>query len=178
MMTPLQALAPADILQVAYTVPDVEAALRAYARRMRIGPWFVRGPFASDKSRYLGAPTDMSVTIAISFSGPLMLELIQQHNDVPSVYQDAIAKRGHGFHHWGIACDSFDDEVAAYRRGGKEIVFSTETPSGARVAYFDTRAELPGFIELIEMTDANRARYARMQAQCAGWDGVEPMIRI
>jgi hypothetical protein len=109
---------PGEILQVAYTVPDVEQAALAYAQRLRIGPWFVRGPLQSAKSRYRGAPTDLSVTIALSYSGPLMLELIQQNNDAPSVYRDTIDARGHGFHHWGIACERFDDAVANYQRNG------------------------------------------------------------
>jgi hypothetical protein len=168
-------LPPANILQIAYTVPDIEAAIRAHAERLKIGPWFVRGPFQSAKARYRGAPSSLSLTIAISFSGPLMLELIQQHDDAPSVYRETIGRQGHGFHHWGVACDSFDDQLAAYRALGHEPVFSDETPSGARVAYLDTTRELPGMIELIEMTDANRARYAKMQGIVASWDGHDPI---
>lgn len=170
--------APDGILQIAYTVPDVEAALRTYAERFRIGPWFVRGPIVSTKARYHGKPTDLSLTIAIAYSGPLMLELIQQNNDVPSVYQEVIAARGHGFHHWAIGSTRYDAQVAEYTRVGKNAVYTTETPSGARVAYFDTRAELPGFIEVIEMTEANAARYAKMQAECAAWDGRDPIRRV
>ncbi len=169
---------PANILQIAYTVPDIDAAIRAHAERLKIGPWFVRGPFQSVKARYRGAPSPLSLTIAISFSGPLMLELIQQHDDSPSVYRETIARQGHGFHHWGIACERFDVQLASYRQQGHEPVFSDETPSGARVAYLDTTRELPGMIELIEMTDANRARYARMQETVASWDGRDPIRRV
>jgi len=39
----------------------------------------------------------------MSFAGHVMIELIEQHNDVPSVYRNIAEKRGYGFHHWGVA---------------------------------------------------------------------------
>jgi hypothetical protein len=175
MITPPLRPAPNGVLQIAYTVPSIEEAALAYVDRLGIGPWLVRGPFQSPKARYRGQPSTLSLTIGITFSGPLMLELIQQHNDAPSVYLDGIRKHGFGFHHWGIACEHFDQEVEAYRQQGRDIVFSDETPSGARVAYFDTADQLPGMIELIEMTDAQKVRYAKIQAETIAWDRTNPI---
>jgi len=32
------------IIQIAYTVPDIEKAVRSYAQDLKLGPWFLRGP--------------------------------------------------------------------------------------------------------------------------------------
>ena len=33
------------IVQVSYTVTDIEAAMAGYLANLRMGPWLVRGPF-------------------------------------------------------------------------------------------------------------------------------------
>src|SRR6266516_5424730 len=48
------------VVQFAYTVPDLDQAISDYATRLKIGPWFVRGPFQPDKAFYRGEPTSRS----------------------------------------------------------------------------------------------------------------------
>ena len=163
-----------SILQVAYTVADIEKAMASYLDQMIIGPWFVRGPF-TPQGLYRGKPSEVRMTIALAFSGHVMHELIQQHNDVPSVYREMIDKRGHGFHHWGVASTEFDRDCEAYCRRGCQVAYSDTSP-GSRVTYFDSR-DLPGMIEVIEMDEARERRYTKMYVESLAWDGSEP-IRV
>jgi len=75
------------IIQIAYTVADIEAATQSYAQDLRLGPWFLRGPLQARKPVYRGKPQDLRLSIAIAFSRHIMIELIQQHDDQPSVYR-------------------------------------------------------------------------------------------
>jgi hypothetical protein len=166
------------IIQVAYTVADIEKAIAIYSQQFKIGPWFVRGPFTPKQALYRGKPTEVSLTLASAFSGHLVVELIQQHNDAPSVYRELIDKRGHGFHHWAVASTAFDRDCDSYLSRGYEIAFSDKTPVGIRVAYFDTTRDLPGMIELTEFNDANERRYTRMYTEAVAWDGADPIRRV
>jgi hypothetical protein len=180
-MTPLLSVGQpiGGIVQVSYTVAEIETAMRHYLDNLRLGPWFVRGPFTPKAAQYRGQPTTPTLSLALTFSGHLMVELVQQHDDGPSVYRETIARTGgHGFHHWGVASTNFDADAAGYRARGYEQVFYDVTPVGTRVAYFDTTANLPGMIELIEMTEAQDRRYARMYAETLAWDGSEPIRRL
>jgi hypothetical protein len=56
------------IIQAAYTVADIEAAVRSYAEDLRIGPWFLRGPLQARKPIYRGAPQNLMLSIAIAYS--------------------------------------------------------------------------------------------------------------
>ena len=87
------------IVQAAYTVENIGAAMQHYVEALNIGPWFVSGPFVPAKGFYRGEPTDMSLTLAVAFTGHMMVELIEQHDTKPSVYQETIKFKGHGFHH-------------------------------------------------------------------------------
>jgi hypothetical protein len=165
------------LIQFAYTVPDVHTAMTTWTERFGIGPWFVRGPFTPTEAQYRGLPTSPTLTLARAFSGQAMVELVQQHDDGPSVYRDVIETqgRGYGFHHMAIGVRDFDAAVAAHRRAGAEVVFTDTVPTGARVAYVDTTDALPGMVEIVEMNEAQERAYTRIHLASLDWDGADPI---
>ena len=43
------------------------------------------------------------------------------------------------------------------------------------MGYVDTTAQLPGYVELIEMDAATDAAFTRFYAQSLAWDGTDPV---
>jgi hypothetical protein len=165
------------ITQFAYVVPDIERAMADYVDRLAVGPWFLRARFRPPRGRYRGQPTSPTFSLARAFAGHAMLELIEQHDDAPSVYHEGTGPRRYGFHHWGVMTGAFDEDVARYLALGYEEAFSDELPSGSRVAYMDATADLPGMIELIEHSEAQERVYAQMYEAAIEWDGRGPVRR-
>jgi hypothetical protein len=165
------------IIQVAYTVENIDRGMRDFTERLNLGPWFVTGPFTPSKGGYRGQPTDISLTLAVAFAGHMMIELIEQHDDKPSVYQETIKTKGYGFHHWAICSDKFDEDVAHYQAAGYPIAFHDVSPRGVRIVYMDTTRDLPGMLEIIETTDALQAIYQSYYDAAQNWDGKDPVRR-
>ena len=163
------------IIQMAYVVKDIRKSMAQFTEQLKVGPWFLRERSSFAKQFYRGQPTTVEVSLAMGFAGSTMVELIQQHNDVPSVYRETIAKRGYGFHHWGVASDRFDETVTSYLAQGYEIGFAAEPMPGVHVAYVDTTANLPGMIEIIEMTPSVEAMFTSYYQASIGWDGGNPV---
>ena len=137
-----------SIIQIAYTVADIHEGMRHYGDLLRIGPWFLVGPFVPPKGVYRGATTKMQVSLALAFTGELMIELIEQHDEEPSVFRETLKARGaHGFHHWAIGARDFENTATQYRSRGYQEAFSDLAPMGFRVVYFDTSRDLPGMLE-------------------------------
>jgi hypothetical protein len=86
---------------------------------------------------------DALVSLARAFSGHTMIELIQQHDDAPSVLHEGDGPRRYGFHHWALMTKRLDEDVARYRAMGYDEAFSDLLPSGARVVYVDSTRDLP-----------------------------------
>lgn len=162
------------VMQIAYIVPDLKAAVEQYVSGMKVGPWFVGEHFAGEDKRYRGKPTDVDMTIAMSYSNQMCIELIQQLNDTPSVYTEIRDKRGYGFHHWGVGTYDFARDEKHYRDCGYELAFWTML-RGAPLAYFDTTADLPGMIELIEMNAVREDMFTAMYEASLNWDGTDPI---
>ena len=53
------------IIQIAYTVADIQKAMRHYTELLRVGPWFLVGPFVPPKRLYRGVTTKMRVSLAL-----------------------------------------------------------------------------------------------------------------
>jgi hypothetical protein len=167
-------LSSGEIIQVAYIVEDLHEAMERFTARLGIGPWFVLEHAVPPDALYRSQPTSVDIHAAFGFSGQMQYELIQQLNDVPSVYLAHHAKYGYGFHHLGRATTTFDADVEQAKREGREAEFLIRTPA-TRLAYIDNTPDLPGWIELMELTPAFERRYLDMLAASRDWDGSDPI---
>lgn len=165
------------IMQVAYIVEDIHAAMPIYQKRLNLGPWFLFEHFPFQWLKYRGRDTQLDVTLAMANSGHMTFELIQQNDDSPSAYREIVEKRGYGFHHLAIAAQpsEYDATVARYRSQGYDLVFEAAVGIGARAAYVDTNADLGGMLEIIEVTPPVEWLFTHMQQASVGWDGSDPV---
>jgi hypothetical protein len=160
---------------MAYVVEDIRRSMDEWVKQLKVGPWFLLEHFTGVDPLYRGQPSEADVALAMAFAGHMMIELIQPNNNAPSVYREVIAKRGYGFHHWGIGSRDFDADVARYRQTGAELAFFAKVPSGGRVAYMDTTARLPGMVELIELNADFEPMFTGFYRASLGWDGKYPV---
>lgn len=165
------------VIQVSYVVEDIAGSMTRFSERLKVGPWFVSGPFVPAQGLYRGQATKMRLTLAVGFAGHMMFELIEQHDQEPSVYQETIARCGYGFHHWAVPSYSFNADVARYQALGYELAFFDVSPRDACIAYMDAQPELPGMIELVEMSEKLESIYTEMYLASVGWDGSDPVRR-
>ncbi len=163
------------IVQMAYVVDDIEAAIDGWVRDARTGPWFLLESFIGPDHVYRGAPSTADVRIAMAFAGHMQIELIQPVDRAPSVYRETIERRGHGFHHIGIACEDVAAETTAYLSRGYRLAFSAGVPTGGHVAYLDGGPGLPHFIELIPATDGMDSVFTAFWRSAIDWDGRDPI---
>src|SRR5215472_8213318 len=86
------------VIQMAYVVADLDAAIHEWITRLRVGPWFVLEHFTGVDPVYRGQPSRADVRLAMSFAGHMNMELIQPNNDAPSVYREVIERRPRGLY--------------------------------------------------------------------------------
>ncbi len=164
-----------QIVQTAYVVPDMRAAIDWWVKDGKVGPWFLLDSFTGPEQRYRGGPTAADVAIAMSFAGHMMIELVQPKDDRPSVYRETIQKQGYGFHHIGIAFEDVEAARQHYHERGYHVAFSTPVPSGGTVYYMGDRDDAPGFVELIPATDGMDEMFTRYWQASVDWDGRDPV---
>jgi hypothetical protein len=163
------------VIQMAYIVPDIDAAMRSWSENLKVGPWFLLDSFTGVDPMYRGAPSQADVKLAMGFAGHMQIELIQPKDEHPSVYREVRDGRGWGFHHYGMATRTFQADLDRYESKGYELAFLCGVPTGGSVGYLDTKGELPGMLELIEVGDTMESLFTKFYLASVGWDGTDPV---
>lgn len=162
-------------VQVAYFVADAQAAARRWAREFGAGPFFLLEHIPLENVVRRGTPATLDHTSAYGQLGNMMIELIQQHGEHPSVFRDMYAPGEYGLHHMAYFAPDFDAELARLRGLGYATAMTASTGLGPRFAFADATAELGHMLEVYEESPGMRAFYAMVAGSTQGWDGDDPV---
>lgn len=167
------------VMQNGFVVDDLEAAIDHWTRVMHVGPFFLFERIAFAECWYRDRPaTDIDLTVAIAYWGDVQIELIQQRNDVASIYTDFRARQGSGLQHMGVITESVGRDLELLARQGVQPVQHGRTVAGMRFAYVNTDFHPGGMIELIEAGPQGLSFFEKMRIAALGWDGSKPVRRI
>jgi hypothetical protein len=167
------------IRQTAYIVRDIDRAMNYWLNVMGVGPFYYLQNHSSAGAQYRGRPTDMCISLAFAQSGPIQIELIQQHNDAPSLFRDFLASGREGLQHLAFWTENFDADLARYRDAGFEIV-QTAGLGGPnnRNAFIIRNEDDPLAIEISEISGSKGKFFQEIADAASGWDGSEPIRLI
>jgi hypothetical protein len=161
------------IVEYTYAVASIETTAAGFAA-LGVGPWYTIGPFRPPAGKYRGVTSTALVRFALAFSGDTLIELVQHHDDEPCIFQELIGDGPEGFHHWARFEVDFDAACAALTAKGIEATY-TDKMADARIAIFDTRAQVPGMTEIIELTPTIRGLLDFIRKSADEWDGEQPL---
>lgn len=165
-------------VQIAYHVADPGRAAHEYARAFGWGPFFLFEHIALDRCLYRGSPAIFDHSSAYGQAGELMIELIAQHDDRPSVLRDLFARDAVGVHHVAHFVPDLAAALDQSRDAGRDIALDARTATGTHFAMIDTSRELGHMIELYEGSGDLLKFYRFVRRAAEGWDGAEPLRRL
>jgi hypothetical protein len=160
-----------DIRQLGYVVADLDASVRAWSRQLGVGPWtvFRNVPL---QAHFRGEASTPLIDVAMSYRGPMQIELIQQRNDAPSPYRAMIENRRYGLHHTAYLSEHIENDVRRALAAGFGLACDIRMPGGGRYAYLQSPALGEDiYVELLEATPQIVALYNSGMADAASWDG-------
>ena len=166
---------PGPIRQIGYVVTDLDEALASWVE-LGVGPWLViRGLPMS--ARYRGEPCETTLSLALSNSGEMQIELIHQHDETPSIFTEFLAAHGPGFHQLAYWAEDFDETMKAVADAGWPVVWSGGEGFGVRFAYVEPTSPAPisQVVEISELTEGQAASAKLIRDAAANWDGSDPI---
>ncbi len=166
------------VMQNAFVVDDLDAAMDHWINKMGVGPFFVFQHVQFKEIYFRGKPSDTDMTAAIAYWGDMQIELIKQHNASPSIYSEFQNKGLRGLQHMGVITADLDSDLAQLKPLGITPVQYGTVASGMRFAYVSSDYHPGAMIELIESNPAMTGFFKMMQDTAAGWDGKDPVRRF
>jgi hypothetical protein len=171
-MTPL----PGPIRQIGYVVNDLDSALAGWIE-LGVGPWFViRG--MPQRVLYRGQPCEITLSLALANSGDMQIEVIQQQDDVPSIFTEFLSSGCEGFHQLAYWTADFAATMAAVQEADWPVAWSGGEDVGTRFAYVEPPNNPATIIEIMELTEATSGMATFVRDAAAGWDGSDPIRNL
>ena len=148
------------ISQIGVIVKDLDQAVKNYWNVFGVGPWHFytyEKPFVKQMT-YLGKDADYSMRLALSYFGPMRIELIEI-KEGNSIYQDFVNGKGYGIQHLGILVENMQSTIHEAVEMGIKVI---QDGSGfglnedGHYAYLDTQEDYGITFELIERPKARK----------------------
>lgn len=163
------------VRQLAYYVPDMEAAARAHSAAFSSGPYLVFRHVPLTSSLHRGVERAFDHSSAYGQWGEVMVEFVELHSDEPSAISDLFpAGSGrYGLHHTAIMVEDLATAIACFEADGMPLAQLSKTAVGTEFAFIDASARLGHMIELYEASEGLSGFYDMVRAAAQGWDGSE-----
>lgn len=141
------------ITQLGFIVQSIDESARFYGSLFNIRKWYMTQMVESEY-RFRGTAIDMSIDIAVGYSGKMQVELIQVRGNDNNVYYEYLGREGFGFHHFGVVVGNLEKYKERMVKAGiqplQEGTLKYGGGGGTRFAYMDTMGSSGCIVELIE----------------------------
>jgi hypothetical protein len=106
-----------------------------------------------------------------------MIQLVEQHDDTPSIYRDMYAPGQEGFHHIGtlVPVEEFQHEKQRLVALGYPVACELYA-DGVDAAYLDTRSAIGCFTEIHGDPPRILHAFHTWREAHRKWDGVDPIV--
>ena len=138
------------VVQVAYAVENLQDATTSWSELFDIGPFFIKEHISLENVRVKGVDSTFDHSSAYAQWGPIMLELICEHNErliePPSQKEEPVPS----VHHYAVFVTDFEKASQNLEKMGFGEILYAETSSGFPFAMHDTRKLFGHFVEIYE----------------------------
>jgi len=146
------------LAQVALVVRDIDASIRRWADvlGMPVPEVITTAPGLEVQQTYKGVPSNAQAKLAFFNLGPVQLEIIEPLGG-ESTWQEALDRKGEGFHHLAFSVEDMQKSVDFLRERGIPMIQRGDMGEG-QYAYLDAEGPLGVTLELLEQKRSSRAK--------------------
>ncbi len=169
--------------QVGLVVSEFDMAVRYMTSTLGIGPFFVIRRIEIPDYFYRGQPSPSPIiSIGFAHAGDIQIELIQQHNDVPSGYLEFLGSGRGGCQHLAVWLDSHDAYWSARQQlidDGLSLVHESKSRERGRFAFFTCEVLGTCMVEIAEGLTVKAKPIIEMVAEASvNWNGRDPVREL
>lgn len=162
----------ARIVQMAWVVDHLETAAERLSRSMQVGPFLMLRHIPLDDPHHRGVPQRTDFSLCLAQAGDVQIELVEQHDNTPSVYRDSFpdgAPGGMAFHHVAVIVPDVFEETARFNRLGFPTASSGRF-GAIDFTYVDTTAAGGFMVEVLPDLPAMHQFFGTVRDAADTWD--------
>ena len=157
-------------VQIAYAVSDIFRGVDKWIKDFGAGPFFIAEHIPIKNVIYRGQPSELDITVAYGQWGEIMIELVQDNGEGPSIIRDLYPPQKSGLHHLAYFVNDMDLVSAKLVEEGYVLAMSGQAGEN-RFQFFDAISEMGHFLEIYEPIESLKSLYERVRIASINWDG-------
>ena len=161
-------------VQIAYAVSDIYKGIDKWISDFGAGPFFIAEHIPIKNVIYRGHPSELDITVAYGQWGEIMIELVQDNGEGPSIIRDLYPPQKSGLHHLAYFVNDMDLVSAKLVEEGYDLAMSGQAGEN-RFQFFDAISEMGHFLEIYEPIESLKSLYERVRIASINWDGSDPL---
>jgi methylmalonyl-CoA/ethylmalonyl-CoA epimerase len=167
-----------NMMQMAFVVENFDDSIKFWTKKMNVGPFFklehlrVRDVYYKDKD------VDIDFSVAIAYSGGMQIELVNQHCDTPSIYNEYVNNEKGPLHHLCTLTTDIENDIRILESQGYINLQGGKTEDDGKFAYLDTKEREGPMIEIAQLSDASLRLFAMMKEASKNWDREAPVMNL
>ena len=161
-------------VQIAYAVSDIFRGVDKWIKDFGAGPFFIAEHIPIKNVIYRGHPSELDITVAYGQWGEIMIELVQDNGEGPSIIRDLYPPQKSGLHHLAYFVNDMDLVSAKLVEEGYVLAMSGQAGEN-RFQFFDAISEMGHFLEIYEPIESLKNLYERVRSASINWDGSDPL---
>ena len=161
-------------VQIAYDVSDIFRGVDKWIKDFGAGPFFIAEHIPIKNVIYRGHPSELDITVAYGQWGDIMIELVQDNGEGPSIIRDLYPPQKSGLHHLAYFVNDMDLVSAKLVEEGYVLAMSGQAGEN-RFQFFDAISEMGHFLEIYEPIESLKFLYERVRSASINWDGSDPL---
>jgi Glyoxalase/Bleomycin resistance protein/Dioxygenase superfamily len=166
---------PGRIRQFGFVIPDLDAAIAQWVD-LGVAPWLVVRDMPMEGCWYRGALSEPVISLAMSNSGDMQIELIQQHDETPSIYREFITATGGGFNQIAYWVEDVNAVRSAAISTGWSEVWRGDDSGPVQFSYLEHPDSPVPIVELSELNEATLSMNDTIRDTAAAWTPGQPVL--
>jgi hypothetical protein len=166
---------PGRVRQFGFIIPDLDAAIEQWVD-LGVAPWFVVREIPMEGCWYRGEPSNPVISVAFSNSGDMQIELIQQHDETPSIYREFMVATGGGFNQIAYWVEDVDAVRAAAVAAGWAEVWRGDSGGQVPFCYLEHPQSPVPIVELTQFNEATMSMNDTVREAAAAWQPGQPVL--
>ena len=145
---------------------------------MNIGPFFKLEHLNLKDVYYMDKPTELDFSVAIAYTGNMQIELVNQHCDTPSIYNEYVNNEKGSLHHLCTLTNDIENDIRILESQGYINLQGGKTQDDGKFAYLDTKEKEGPMLEIAQLSEAGLGFFDVMHEASKNWDKKTPIMDL
>ena len=166
------------IEQIGIVVNNFEEPIDHWTKNLKVGPFFILEHLELNDVYYNDNFSKIDFSVALAYSGDIQIELIKQHCETPSIYNEYVDYKKNSVHHFCTFTSNINDDLKIFESQGYKNIQGGKTQDGGSFAYLDHKNNYGALLEIAQLSEGANEMFNLIKNASKEWDGKRAILEI